>query len=308
MFALRFPTPLFLLLLICLCSACVGKKKHLEAIQTLENKYQTEIQQKTTQWTTDLSQANGTINSLELQLAERKGENNALVAMQDKLEARIEGLKQDIESQGVQSASTSQNLQSEIRSKNEEIKKLQDIQRRVNQELEKNLTMLGTLANDVRSVLGTYPEDQYNIISSTVRVKVALSEKLLFRRNSTSTVSSEADALVSSLALLLERYPSMDMVVMGHTDNRPPRNKAYKDNWRVSAIRAAIITRLFVDDYDASPNQVLAAGKGEFAPMASNETTEGRASNRRIELHFQPRQEDIIRSVQRIIGDDGSGN
>ncbi|MEO1411535.1 MAG: OmpA family protein [Bacteroidota bacterium] len=303
-----FHTRLVLLTgLLVLCSACVGKKKHLEALQSLETKYQTEIEEKTTRWTSDLQRANSTIGSLELRLAERKGENNALVAMQDKLEGRIERLKQELENQGVQSQSTSQNLREEIRQKEATIQSLRTLQRRVNEELEKNLTLLGSLANDVQAILGSYPEEQYAVMTSAVRVKVALSEKLLFRRNSTSTVSSQADALLSSMALLLERYPSMDVVVMGHTDNRPPRNKAYKDNWNVSSIRAAIITRQLVDDYDVSPNQILAAGKGEFAPMASNETSEGRASNRRIELRFQPRQEDLIRVVQQILGEDSGG-
>ena len=66
-------------------------------------------------------------------------------------------------------------------------------------------------------------------------------------------------------------------------------------------LRASTVARLLIEDLDISANRVLAAGKGAFSPMASNETAEGRARNRRIEIVIKPRQDLLVRSLLRKI-------
>ena len=73
----------------------------------------------------------------------------------------------------------------------------------------------------------------------------------------------------------------------GHTDDRPIRTSAFPSNWELSAARAASVVRFFLDQNDAlDPTRYSAVGRGEFHPLAANDTPEGRARNRRVEILF----------------------
>jgi chemotaxis protein MotB len=72
--------------------------------------------------------------------------------------------------------------------------------------------------------------------------------------------------------------------VEGHTDNVPVTTERYASNWELSSARATAVLRYLVDDGDVDPSTVFAAGYGEFRPVASNLTPEGRALNRRADL------------------------
>jgi chemotaxis protein MotB len=87
---------------------------------------------------------------------------------------------------------------------------------------------------------------------------------------------------------------------VGHTDNAIQQNKKLPDNWDLSVLRASAVVKALTDDFQLSPSRVLAAGKGEFSPMKSNETAEGKALNRRLELVMSIRMEDVLREYRKI--------
>ena len=72
--------------------------------------------------------------------------------------------------------------------------------------------------------------------------------------------------------------------IEGHTDNRPIHNPQFRDNWDLSAARATELVRLLILKYGFSPERLSAAGYAEFHPVASNDTTDSRAQNRRVDL------------------------
>jgi chemotaxis protein MotB len=72
--------------------------------------------------------------------------------------------------------------------------------------------------------------------------------------------------------------------IEGHTDNVPMHSDIFPSNWELSAARAISVVRLFVTETDASPEKFLAAGYGEYRPIADNSTEEGRAQNRRVDI------------------------
>ncbi|MFP5277699.1 MAG: OmpA family protein [Acidobacteriota bacterium] len=80
-----------------------------------------------------------------------------------------------------------------------------------------------------------------------------------------------------------------DIRVEGHTDNQPIHNAQFDSNWELSAARATRIARLFLQIGAIPPERLSAAGYGEFHPVASNSTPEGRATNRRVDLVVMPR-------------------
>ena len=80
-----------------------------------------------------------------------------------------------------------------------------------------------------------------------------------------------------------------DLRIEGHTDNVPIHNAEFNSNWELSSARATRIARLFLDMNAMPPDRLSAAGYAEYHPVAGNETPEGRAENRRVDLVVLPR-------------------
>jgi chemotaxis protein MotB len=90
------------------------------------------------------------------------------------------------------------------------------------------------------------------------------------------------------VALSLERSP-YDLRIEGHTDNIPIHNEEFDSNWDLSSARATRVAKLFLELNAIAPERLSAAGYSEYHPVASNETAEGRAENRRVDLVVMPR-------------------
>jgi len=88
------------------------------------------------------------------------------------------------------------------------------------------------------------------------------------------------------VAVILRQFPDRRFMVAGHTDNQPVK-EAYKDNWELSVARALVVTRFLVEAKMKAQN-IVAAGYGEYDPIASNATPDGRRENRRIEIILLP--------------------
>lgn len=95
-------------------------------------------------------------------------------------------------------------------------------------------------------------------------------------------------ATLSTIALALGRTP-YDVRIEGHTDNVPVHNAEFDSNWELSSARATRIARLFLQMHACAPDRLSAAGYAEFHPVASNDSAEGRAQNRRVDLVVLPR-------------------
>ncbi len=98
----------------------------------------------------------------------------------------------------------------------------------------------------------------------------------------------ETLGILRQIANSLGRAP-YDVRVEGHTDNIPVHNAEFDSNWELSSARATRIARTFIDLNAIPADRLSAAGYAEFHPVASNETVEGRAENRRVDLVIMPR-------------------
>jgi len=85
------------------------------------------------------------------------------------------------------------------------------------------------------------------------------------------------------LAQSLEKIPN-HIRIEGHTDSVPISTLRFPSNWELSTARATSIIRYFLTRFKFAPNQLSAAGYGEFRPIASNQTAEGRTQNRRVDI------------------------
>lgn len=99
----------------------------------------------------------------------------------------------------------------------------------------------------------------------------------------------EADALLDKVAKVLqENVPQFSVGIEGHTDNRPIKYSGWKSNWELSTARALSVLHYLVNEKGILPDRLSAIGYGEFHPVASNDTKEGRQDNRRVEIVILP--------------------
>jgi chemotaxis protein MotB len=118
------------------------------------------------------------------------------------------------------------------------------------------------------------------------RLIMRLPQDVLFPSGS-ATLSREGELSLMEVALILRQFPDRRFMVAGHTDNQPVKEATYKDNWELSMARALVVAR-FLIEAKMKPENVVAAGYGEFDPIAKNATPEGRRENRRIEIILLP--------------------
>ncbi len=107
-------------------------------------------------------------------------------------------------------------------------------------------------------------------------------------------------ALVQALGEVLLQYPRFFIRIEVHHDNQPVRSRRWADSWAFTHARALALARLLADEAGVPPNKLIPTGRGEFLPVASNETEEGRARNRRIELHLWLERDEVIRHIEAL--------
>jgi chemotaxis protein MotB len=165
----------------------------------------------------------------------------------------------------------------------DQAKRLRTFQDKVNSQN----AVMARLKNTISNALGHYNADELSVYTKDGKVYVSLAEKLLFKSGS-DVVDAKGTEALKTLAGVLNNTEDVTVLVEGHTDNVPIKSKQYKDNWDLSTARATAILRILTKDNSFDSNRITAAGKGEFSPIESNDTAEGRSSNRRTEVILTP--------------------
>ena len=125
------------------------------------------------------------------------------------------------------------------------------------------------------------------------KVYVSMENKLLFKSGSWE-VGSEGKKALEQLGVVLAENPDIVVLIEGHTDNVPFSPKGALDsNWDLSTKRATSMVNILLENKLILPQNLTAAGRGEFMPIAPNKTSEGRAVNRRIEVILSPQWDEI---------------
>lgn len=95
-------------------------------------------------------------------------------------------------------------------------------------------------------------------------------------------------ALNKVAKVLKENVPNLNVGIEGYTDNQPIKFSGWKSNWELSTARALSVLHYLVDNQGIEPERISALGYGEYRPVASNHTKEGRRLNRRVEIVILP--------------------
>ena len=132
------------------------------------------------------------------------------------------------------------------------------------------------------------------------KVYISMENKLLFQSGSWS-VGTEGRKAVQQLGSVLGENPEISILIEGHTDDDPyTSNGQLSGNWDLSTKRATAIVNILRENNSINPENLTAAGRGEYAPIASNDSVEGKAKNRRIEVILTPKLDEISKLLNEI--------
>lgn len=131
------------------------------------------------------------------------------------------------------------------------------------------------------------------------KVYVSMENKLLFQTGSWA-VGSEGRKAVVEVGKVLAQNPDISVLIEGHTDNDKILGNiggGIENNWDLSTKRATAIVNILGENNGIRKQNLTAAGRGEFAPIMSNDTNEGKAKNRRIEIILTPKLDEISKML-----------
>ncbi len=123
------------------------------------------------------------------------------------------------------------------------------------------------------------------------RMVVELAENILFDSGK-ADLKENGEAALTEVAAVLKTIPKRDFQIAGHTDNVPIRGRKFPSNWELSTARAVVVTK-FLAEQGVPAERLSAAGHAETQPVASNDTPEGKAQNRRIEIVLMPNLDEL---------------
>ena len=260
-----------------LLTSCVSKKKFGE-LQTNYNALQTRYQAAQV----DLAENRATIKSLEDRLAEARAAN-------DKLQAAFVALQGSLDKSLQQNTEGNVNISKlvdEINASNKFIKQLVEAKDRSD-----SLNMV--LTNNLTRSLSKEELKDVDVQVLKGVVYISLSDNMLYKSGSYQ-ISDRAGETLSKIAKIITDYKDYDVLIEGNTDNVPISKTNIRNNWDLAALRASSVVQALQNDYGVDPKRLTAGSRGEYNPIASNDTDAGRARNRRTQIIITPKLDEFM--------------
>ncbi|MCC9042051.1 OmpA family protein [Myroides sp. M-43] len=222
---------------------------------------------------------------------ERSNLNAEISAAQNKLkdlESSYNNLEQHSAETLKAEAARLAKAKTELEAKSKRVAELESI-------LAANDKQMRTLKDNLSSALNAFEGRGLTIEQKNGKVYVSMENKLLFKSGSW-TISDEGKGAVVELGKVLADNPDITVLIEGHTDNDKilgNLGEGIKTNWDLSTKRALTIVSILEQTPSIDKRNLTAAGRSEFAPLMSNNTPEGKAKNRRIEVILTPNLDKI---------------
>ncbi|MBC7747604.1 MAG: OmpA family protein [Methylotenera sp.] len=156
------------------------------------------------------------------------------------------------------------------------------------------------LKETLSNALNSFEGKGLTVEQKNGKVYVSMENKLLFNSGSWA-VGSEGKKAVIEVGKVLGDNPDISVLIEGHTDDDAfTASGPIADNWDLSTKRATAIVAILSENKKINKQSLTAAGRGEFSPLASNSTADGKAKNRRIEIILTPRLDEIAEMLKEI--------
>ncbi len=154
------------------------------------------------------------------------------------------------------------------------------------------------LVMNLKGAIGNMDDKDINIKVDKGVVYIDISDKLLFKSGSFQ-VNEGAKNVLGKVAKVLLNQPDIEFMVEGHTDNVPYKSSGViEDNWDLSVKRATSVVRILQDQYNIPPAKMTAAGRGEYVPVSSNDSADGKAANRRTRIVILPQLDQFFKLLE----------
>ena len=255
-----------------------ASKKDLTNCQT-ENKSLTEKLQDARE---DLAAKNARISSLEEQ---QRGMQQALAAAEAKYAKLQESLDKSLTNASQNNISI-EKLVDQINESNQYIRHLVEVKSKsdsLNMVLTNNLTR--SLSQD------ELKEVDVQVLKGVVYISLA--DNMLYKSGSYE-INSRAAQTLSKIAKIIKDYKDYDVLIEGNTDNVPIKKTNIRNNWDLSTLRASSVVQALQNDYGVDPKRLTAGGRGEYNPVASNDTELGKQRNRRTQIIITPKLDEFM--------------
>ena len=140
-------------------------------------------------------------------------------------------------------------------------------------------------------------------------VYISLADNMLYKSGSYE-INDRAEETLSKIAKIIMDYSDYDVLIEGNTDNVPINTSAatmknIRNNWDLSALRASSVVQYLIDHFGVAPKRLTAGGRGQFNPIASNDTELGRQRNRRTQIIITPKLDQFMDLIDKAPEEDG---
>ena len=267
-----------------LLTGCVSKKQ-FEGLQADYNKLQAENSELTKanqQAQVKIAAGAATRKSLEDQLDEARKNNADLKAQYASLQSSLDKSL----AAGSQSSVNISKLVDEITASNKFIKQLVEAK-------DKSDSLNMALTNKLTRSLTPKESEEVNVQVIKGVVYISLADNMLYKSGSYE-IGERAGETLSKIAKIIMDYKEYDVLVEGNTDNVPISQKNIRNNWDLSTLRASSVVQALQNDYGVDPKRLTAAGRGEYNPIADNNTAVGRQRNRRTQIIITPKLDQFM--------------
>ncbi len=259
------------------------------------------LEEQLTQLRADTTNLGIDVRNTRQQLASLQQEHEQLSTYYKNLMTSSGKLNRDMAQQQEQLLAIQRSLETTRRVNDSLSNSLAEREKKV-QELEQVLANKDKAVQDLKrkisDALLSFKENDITVQVKNGKVYVSLAEQLLFGSGSVE-VDSKGVAALQQLAKAIKDQKDINIMVEGHTDNVPISRKTQymNDNWDLSVMRATSITRILTRA-GVSPQQITASGRGEYVPLAANDTPQNKQKNRRTEIVITPNLDELFKILE----------
>ena len=263
-----------------LVSSCASKKELEECKQRSLGMMQSykEMNLSYQEAKEQLAAANTRVSSLEEQLAESKA---AYARLQQSLDKSLVNSSQ--------SNISIEKLVDQINESNQYIRHLTDLKTKSDS---LNLALTNKLTRSLSK------EELKDVDVQVLKgvVYISLADNMLYKSGSYE-INDRAAETLSKIAKIINDYEDYDVLIEGNTDDVPIRRENIRNNWDLSCLRASSVVQALPNNYGVNPKRLTAGGRGEYNPVASNNTAVGKQRNRRTQIIITPKLEEFLELI-----------
>lgn len=267
---------------VLLVSSCASKKD-LENCRLDNQNLQNENKELNTSYQVtkeQLAASNARVRSLEEQLEQSKQAYRSLQRSLDKSLANSSQNNISIEK-----------LVDQINESNQYIRHLTDLKTKSD-----SLNMV--LTNNLTRSLSKEELKEVDVQVLKGVVYISLADNMLYKSGSYE-INDRAAETLSKIAKIIKDYKDYDVLIEGNTDNVPISRENIRNNWDLSCLRASSVVQALQNNYGVDPKRLTAGGRGEYNPLATNDTALGKQRNRRTQIIITPKLDEFMELIDK---------